>query len=73
MRVIVYLDEEGLWRRHAKSGNGKIVSESGEGYEDQHYAINAAKKFGPTNAVIIEGLFHACVTRTIESIHRQFQ
>jgi uncharacterized protein YegP (UPF0339 family) len=53
MRVIVYLDEEGLWRWHAKSGNGKIVSESGEGYEDQHYAINAAKKFGPTNAVII--------------------
>jgi uncharacterized protein YegP (UPF0339 family) len=51
--VIVYRDESGEYRWHAKSGNGKTVSESGEGYEDQHYAINAAKKFGPTNAVII--------------------
>jgi hypothetical protein len=36
-----------------KPGNGEIVSESGEAYEDKSYAIQAAKKFGPTNAVII--------------------
>jgi hypothetical protein len=35
-----------------ESVNGRIVAESGEGYEDKHYAIEAAKKFGPRDAVI---------------------
>jgi uncharacterized protein YegP (UPF0339 family) len=52
MRVIVYRDEEGLWCWHANSGNGEIVSESGEGYEDRSYAIAAARKFDPRDAVI---------------------
>jgi RNA polymerase sigma factor FliA len=53
MTVTVYRDEEGLWRWHARAGNGEIVSESGEGFEDKSWAIQSAKKFGPTNAVII--------------------
>jgi uncharacterized protein YegP (UPF0339 family) len=43
MTVIVYRDEEGLWR-------WRVVS---EGYEDKSYAIESAKKDGPTNAVIV--------------------
>jgi uncharacterized protein YegP (UPF0339 family) len=51
MHVKVYRADDG-WRWHAKSTNGEIVSESGEAYEDKSYAIQAAKKFGPTDAVI---------------------
>lgn len=52
MVVTVYRDDAGEWRWHAKSGNGEIVSESGEGYTEKGHAIDAAKKFGPKNAVI---------------------
>jgi uncharacterized protein YegP (UPF0339 family) len=55
MMVIVYQDESGEYRWHA---NGEIVSESGEGYQDKSYAIESAKKFGPTNAVIVTD--HVC-------------
>ena len=48
MHVKVYQADDG-WRWHAKSTNGEIV---GEAYEDKSYAIQAAKKFGPTDAVI---------------------
>jgi uncharacterized protein YegP (UPF0339 family) len=51
MTVTVYLAKDG-WRWRAQSGNGEIVSESGEAYVEKGYAIEAAKKFGPTNAVI---------------------
>jgi uncharacterized protein YegP (UPF0339 family) len=51
MKVVVYFAKDG-WRWRAQAGNGEIVSESGEAYEDKSYAIQAAKKFGPTNAVI---------------------
>jgi RNA polymerase sigma factor FliA len=53
MTVTVYRDKEGLWRWHARAGNGEIVSESGEGFEDKSWAIQSAKKFGPRDAVII--------------------
>jgi hypothetical protein len=43
MRVVVYLAKDG-WRWRA---------ESGKAYEDKSDAITDAKKFGPTNAVII--------------------
>jgi uncharacterized protein YegP (UPF0339 family) len=52
MTVTVYLAKDG-WRWRAQAGNGEIVGESGEAYEDKSYAITAAKKFGPTNAVIV--------------------
>jgi uncharacterized protein YegP (UPF0339 family) len=51
MSTIVYLAEDG-WRWHSLAGNGKVVSESGEAYEDKSYAITAAKNYGPKNAVI---------------------
>jgi uncharacterized protein YegP (UPF0339 family) len=51
MKVVIYFAKDG-WRWRAQAGNGEIVSESGEAYEDKSYAIQAAKKFGPTNAVI---------------------
>jgi hypothetical protein len=52
MKITVYRAEDG-WRRHARSGNGEIVSESGEAYEDKSYAIEAAKTFGPRDSVIV--------------------
>jgi uncharacterized protein YegP (UPF0339 family) len=51
MRTIAYIAEDG-WRWHSLAGNGKVVSESGEAYEDKSYAITAAKNYGPKNAVI---------------------
>jgi uncharacterized protein YegP (UPF0339 family) len=46
MRTVVYKDASGDWRWHTDL-NGRIVAESGEGYEDKSYAIEAARKFGP--------------------------
>ena len=43
---------EALSRLRNSLENGEIVSESGEGYEDKSYAIAAARKFGPRDAVI---------------------
>jgi uncharacterized protein YegP (UPF0339 family) len=54
MRTIVYLAEDG-WRWHSLATNGKVVSESGEAYDDKSYAIEAAKSYGPKNAVIFTG------------------
>jgi hypothetical protein len=34
MKITVYRAEDG-WRCHARSGNGEIVSESGEAYDGQ--------------------------------------
>jgi uncharacterized protein YegP (UPF0339 family) len=51
MRVVIYFAKDG-WRWRAQARNGEIVSESGEAYEDKSYAIQSAKEFGPTNAVI---------------------
>ena len=51
MRTIVYLAEDG-WRWYSLATNGKVVSESGEAYDDKSYAITAAKNYGPQNAVI---------------------
>jgi RNA polymerase sigma factor FliA len=52
MRVIVFRDEQGLWRWHCRELAGEIVSKSEKGYGEKGHAIQAAKEFGPTNAVI---------------------
>ena len=54
MKITVYRAKDG-WRWHAKADNGRIVSESGEAYDDKSYAIKAAKTFGPRDSVIVTG------------------
>jgi uncharacterized protein YegP (UPF0339 family) len=51
MEIRVYRAIDG-WRWRAEAANGEVVSESGEAYENKSWAIQSAKKFGPTNAVI---------------------
>jgi uncharacterized protein YegP (UPF0339 family) len=51
MKIRVYRAIDG-WRWRAEAANGEVVSESGEAYENKSWAIQSAKKFGPTNAVI---------------------
>jgi uncharacterized protein YegP (UPF0339 family) len=51
MQVKAYRAADG-WRWRALALNGRIVSESGEAYEEKSYAIEAARDFGPRDAVI---------------------
>jgi uncharacterized protein YegP (UPF0339 family) len=51
MKTVVYRATDG-WRWHALALNGRIVAESGEAYEDKSYAIEAARDYGPRDAVI---------------------
>lgn len=41
--VEIYQDTEGDWRWRGKAANGKLVSESGEGYRNRMYAQKMAR------------------------------
>lgn len=43
-KVRIFEDENGEWRWHRKSENGKIVSNSGEGYEAKSFTIRMARE-----------------------------
>jgi hypothetical protein len=46
--VEVYEDEAGEWRwRRKDPANGKIVSDSGEGYVDRWRAVDQARELNP--------------------------
>lgn len=46
--VEVYEDEEGMFRWHRIDGdNGRIVSDSAEGYVNESYAYKAAEAYNP--------------------------
>jgi uncharacterized protein YegP (UPF0339 family) len=51
MKITVYRAQDG-WRWRARASNDEIFSESGEADENKSYAMEAAKKFGPRDAVI---------------------
>lgn len=40
--VKFFQDESGEWRWHRKSENGRIVSDSGEGYTDHQTCVDMA-------------------------------
>lgn len=42
-RVEVYRSEDNDFRWRRKAGNGEIVSESGEGYENHEHALEMAQ------------------------------
>lgn len=42
--VEVFKDDAGEYRWHRKAGNGEILSDSGEGYVDGHYAVKVASR-----------------------------
>jgi uncharacterized protein YegP (UPF0339 family) len=45
-KVKIYEDEQGLWRWHRYDGdNGRIVSESSEGYSNVSYCWDAAHAY----------------------------
>lgn len=47
-RVVIYKDEAQEWRwRREDTGNGKVVSESSEGYENRQYLFEAACEYNP--------------------------
>lgn len=41
--VEIYEDAEGDWRWRGKAANGKVVTESGEGYRNRMYAQKMAR------------------------------
>lgn len=47
-KLEIYEDEAGEWRwRRVDSGNGKIVSTSGEGFVEKSYATVSATELNP--------------------------
>lgn len=46
-KVTVYQDAAGEWRWRAQDGNNELVADSGEGYKDRAYAIEAARWLFP--------------------------
>jgi uncharacterized protein YegP (UPF0339 family) len=47
MKVIVYKHEAGEFRWKLVAGDGKIISDSAEGYHHKGYAISMAEKLNP--------------------------
>lgn len=45
--IEVYKDAAGYWRWRARDTNGRIVADSGEGYERLDYTIQAATDLFP--------------------------
>lgn len=45
--VTVYQDVKGEWRWNRKGANNKIVSTSGEGYQNKSEAVEMAKRLNP--------------------------
>lgn len=43
LRFRFYVDVAGEWRWRLKSGNGRIVADSGEGYQRHANAVRAAR------------------------------
>lgn len=52
-KVEIYQDEENEWRWRAKSNNGEIVAESGEGYTGIGHCKEMATEMFPTAVVHI--------------------
>jgi uncharacterized protein YegP (UPF0339 family) len=51
LKIVVWKAKDGFrWKTIAE--NGKIVSESGEAYERQTYALEAAERFRPADAEV---------------------
>ena len=53
--VRVYRDAAGLWRWQAKSANGRVVGDSGQGYRDVGWAHRAAVEAFPEARLVIDG------------------
>jgi uncharacterized protein YegP (UPF0339 family) len=49
--VEVYSDAAGEYRWHRKAGNGAVLSDSGEGYVDGHYAVKMAARTNPNTEI----------------------
>lgn len=45
--VTVYRDVKGEWRWNRKGANNKIISTSGEGYENKIDAVEMAERLNP--------------------------
>jgi uncharacterized protein YegP (UPF0339 family) len=45
--VLVYRDDEGLWRWRKVAGNGRNVSNPGQGYTRRDSALRAARRENP--------------------------
>lgn len=52
--VLVYKDRAEEWRWQARAENGRVVADSGEGYEHRQHAIDAATELYP-QAEVEEG------------------
>lgn len=53
-RVRVYRDEKGEWRWQALARNNEIVAGSQEGYVDESWAAEAAKRAFPKVRVLLD-------------------
>lgn len=53
--VVVYRDAAQEWRWRRCDANGEIVAESGEGYDDRAYALEAAATYNPDCPLLFEG------------------
>lgn len=53
-KLSVFRDAAGEWRWRAQDGNHEVVAESGEGYDDRAYAIEAARSLFPHAQLEIE-------------------
>jgi len=50
--VEVYRDQSGEFRWHRKAANGRIVSDSGEGYINKAHTLAAASEYNPGIEVV---------------------
>lgn len=44
MKFYIYCDKSGKWRWRLKSGNGRVVADSGEGYSREAGAVSAVER-----------------------------
>lgn len=51
-KVEIYKDKAGEWRWKAKSSNGRVVAESGEGYRNRPWARRMALEMYPDATVV---------------------
>lgn len=53
-RAVVYRDAKGEWRWRVIAGNNRKVGDSGEGYKQRAYAVDAAANANPLLSVYEE-------------------
>lgn len=53
-KIEVYQDTQQEWRWRARAANGRIIADSGEGYEDRDDAVYMARNLFPNISTTIE-------------------